>query len=432
MTNAMLFEGPLLDEVLAEARLCFGPDVEIEAANRVRRGGMFGFFATEWYEVWARPSAATVANPALRLVSDDGGADTFQDMVRNALADREINGNDPTSAQQEYESALDRFFDDEDGRDGRRRPGGGTAPTRELVGAGAPAAPAPARELVGAAALAAPAPAPIPTLPTPATAPAAAAVAPAPMPFTPPTAARATLAGLAATAMAPPAPAPIVEERTMTTPASVALEDAPRGDTVFAPERAPKTDLLWAMLGRLDQLPPAPSIPTDHGVIAFVGEAGAALETARQIGKRTGLWGGDVAVVSRRADARDRVPSWLLVDDLDELAGRADRWRQRGRVLPVVIDQGVEAGERVWARQALVDLQADQVRMVVEAWRLPEDVGRVAAKLGGVDALELTAVADSVEPLALLDLDIPLSTIEARPATPELLAAVWLENRRRV
>ena len=32
MSNSLLFEGRDLEEVLGEARLCFGPDVEIEAA----------------------------------------------------------------------------------------------------------------------------------------------------------------------------------------------------------------------------------------------------------------------------------------------------------------------------------------------------------------------------------------------------------------
>ena len=90
MMNSLLFEGPNLEEVLNEARLCFGPDVEIEAANRVRRGGLLGFFASEWFEVWARPSAAVAAHPALALLDHEDEADTFQSMVRNAMADRHV------------------------------------------------------------------------------------------------------------------------------------------------------------------------------------------------------------------------------------------------------------------------------------------------------------------------------------------------------
>lgn len=389
MTNAMLFEGPLLDEVLAEARLCFGADVEIEAANRVRRGGVLGFFASEWFEVWARPSAAVIENPALRLADEDD-ADTFQSMVANAMADRRMNAGGPVLPEDEYDTALERFFDDDDGP--------GTAPTRQLVPAGAAAA-----ELVADLPLSSAA-APVrekPAAPTPSVAVDAEPAMPETIPSTIPS----------------------------TIPAAVALEDAPRGDSVFTPQRAPKTELLWAMLERLDALPAAPALPT-VGVVAFVGEAAAALDAVRRIGERSGLWTGDVAVVTRKSEI-EGVPSWLLVHDLDELSTMAERWRQRGRVVPVIIDQGAEAGDRNWALTAVTHLEADQVRLVVEAWRLPEDVGRLAGKLGGADAIELVSVTDTVEPLAMLDLAVPLGSIDTRPASPELMAAVWLENRRR-
>lgn len=391
MTNAMLFEGPLLDEVLAEARLCFGADVEIEAANRVRRGGILGFFASEWFEVWARPSAAVVANPALRLAEEDD-ADTFQSMVANAMADRRMTGDGPVLPEDDYDTALERFFDDDDGP--------GAAPERQLVPAGAAAA-----ELVADLPLSS---------------------AAAPVGETP---AAPTQPVTVEPAIPEAAPSPIPSTIPLTTPAAVALEDAPRGDSVFTPQRAPKTELLWAMLDRLDALPAAPALPT-VGVVAFVGEAAAALDAVRRIGERSGLWTGDVAVVTRKSEI-EGVPSWLLIHDLDELSTMAERWRQRGRVVPVIIDQGAEAGDRNWALTAVTHLEADQVRLVVEAWRLPEDVGRLAGKLGGADAIELVSVTDTVEPLAMLDLAVPLGSIDARPASPELMAAVWLENRRR-
>jgi len=376
MMNSMLFEGPNLEEVLSEARLCFGSDVEIEAANRVRRGGVLGFFASEWFEVWARPSADVAANPALALVDDEEEADTFQSMVRHAMADRRIQGTQgPEPALLEYDAALDDFFGDD----------GGGAPARELVGVGAGAA----------------------SRPTTATAPDNAAL----------------VAAMTPAVVAPaPAPAPAM------TTAAVALEDAPRGATVFDEQRAPKSDLLWAMLDRLDRVPAPPALP-ETGVVVFVGAAKSALDSARRMGERLGLWSGDVAVISRSNHIED-IPSWLVVNDLDDLASRAGRWRQRG-IVPIVLDLGAEVVDQVWAIRALTTLHADQVRLVTETWRLAEEVGRTAGKLGGVDAMELVAVADTVEPLAMLDLEIPISTVEGRPATPELLAAVWLENRHR-
>ena len=384
MTNSLLFEGPILEDVLSEARLCFGGDVEIEAANRVRRGGVLGFFSNEWFEVWARPSTAAVSSAALSMLDrEEPEADVFQRMIRSARADDRLGGapivETPT---EDYESALDHFFGDTG-----EAPG---APERTLVTAGVPAA-------NGAL--------PSPTLTT--------------QTLTTPT--------------LPTAAAPAANVQTPVRepiPAAIALEDPPRGESVFATRPAPKSDLLWAMLDRLDQLPIAPPLPTEPGLVVFAGDAAAALEVAHEFGERSTRWNGDIAVLSRNATV-DGVPPWLLINEFADLQTRSARWRQRDGIVPVVLDIGVEAVDRRWAIQALTEMRADQCRLVVEAWRLAEDVGRLAGKLGGVDTLELVSVTDTVDPLAMLDLGIPIGSIEGRPANSELLAAVWLENRRR-
>lgn len=389
MTNSLLFEGPILEEVLSEARLCFGGDVEIEAANRVRRGGVFGFFSSEWFEVWARPSTAAVSSAALTMLDrEEAEADVFQRMVRSARSDDRLGGTPIVETPTEdYESALDHFFGDNGGAPG--------APERTLVTAGAPAAH-----------VAQPQAAPTPT--------ATSAAQAAPMP----------------TASSPAEGMPMQTAVREPIPAAIALEDPPRGESVFATKPAPKADLLWAMLDRLDQVPSAPPLPTEPGLVVFAGDAAAALEVAHEFGERSARWNGVIAVLSRSAVV-DGVPPWLLINEFADLQSRSARWRQSDGIVPVVLDIGVEAVDRKWAIQALTEMRADQCRLVVEAWRLAEDVGRLAGKLGGVDTLELVSVADTVDPLAMLDLGIPIGSIEGRPANSELLAAVWLENRRR-
>ena len=99
--------------------------------------------------------------------------------------------------------------------------------------------------------------------------------------------------------------------------------------------------------------------------------------------------------------------------------------------MPVIIDDTIDKPSLDWVGEALDALQPAQTRLMTEAWRLPEQVGRVALRLGGVDAIELAQADDTIDPLALLDLDIPVGSVEGRPASPELLAAVWLDRRRR-
>ena len=99
--------------------------------------------------------------------------------------------------------------------------------------------------------------------------------------------------------------------------------------------------------------------------------------------------------------------------------------------MPVIIDDSIDKPNLDWVGETMDALSPAQTRLVAEAWRLPEQVGRVALRLGGVDALELAQAGETIDPLAMLDLDIPIGSVEGRPASPELLAAVWLDRRRR-
>ena len=386
MSNPLLFEGRELEEVLSEAQLVFGPEVEIVQANRVRKGGVFGFFAREWYEVWAHGPAA-LANPALALLDRDASVeeiDTFQSMVTNALA-----AQTPADG---FDNAMERFFGDERDREAAARD---RAPS--ISEAAPPARVArPVSEPAGAVALA--------------ERPSAAAITDA-------------------VAAVLPAAAPAVAASVMpATSAAVALEDAPRGASIFEEPRQPRTDLLWAVLERIETMTAIPQMP-QQGIVVYIGDASTALPLVQDLGHRLGLWGNEVAVVTRRH--HDDIPTWLAIDDLGDLQSRAPRWAKREGVVPVIIDDSIDKPSLDWVGEALDALRPAQTRLIAEAWRLPEQVGRVALRLGGVDAIELAQTDDTIDPLALLDLDIPVGSVEGRPASPELLAAVWLDRRRR-
>ena len=382
MTNSLLFEGSDLEEVLTEAQLCFGPDVEIVAANRVRKGGVMGFFAREWYEVWAHGAPpVTPTNAALALIEREANAtpataaamnvdgDSFQSMVANALAEQ--------APPDRFESAMNQFFGGSDqGESGAAGRGGRTATVADAT----------------ATRVRRPVSSSVATLPNPTDADVQAAVA-----------------------------------MRVETPAAVALEDAPRGASVFDEAPKPRRDVLWMMLDRIEEATTTAAMP-DTGLVVFVGDAAAALPAVQELGRRLGTWSTEVAVVTRRAV--DAVPAWLMIEDMTDLASRASRWSRRPGVVPVIVDQPLDAANIDQVLEALEVLEPSQVRIVTEAWRLPEQVGRLAGRLGGVDALELVEIGDAMDPLSMIDLDIAIGSIDGRPASCELLAAVWLEKRR--
>ena len=354
MTNPLLFEGRDLEEVLSEAQLVFGPDVEIVQANRVRKGGLFGFFAREWFEVWAHGAAQARANPALALLDRDAAddeIDTFQSMVTNALAAQ--------STGDGFGNAMEQFF----GGDQRaeQSPSGVETTDQQRI---APAAAS--RPAEGAVALA--------ERPT-----------------------RTELADAIADVLptAPPLldPAPALAAAPATS-AAVALEDAPRGASIFDEPRQSRTDLLWAVLDRIETMTDIPQLPTE-GIVAFIGDASTALPLVQELGHRLGTWGNEVAVVTRRH--HDDIPAWLAIDDLGDLASRAPRWRKREGVVPVIIDDSIDKPHLDWVGETMDALGPVQTRLVAEAWRLPEQVGRVALRLGGVDVRHITAAQQTPE-----------------------------------
>ncbi|HSL57022.1 MAG TPA: hypothetical protein VK866_04195, partial [Acidimicrobiales bacterium] len=60
----MTYEGPRLEELLERVQRELGSGATIVEANRRRRGGIAGFFATEWFEVVATADADAVSAAA--------------------------------------------------------------------------------------------------------------------------------------------------------------------------------------------------------------------------------------------------------------------------------------------------------------------------------------------------------------------------------
>ena len=56
MASQRQFEGPVLEDLLERVRAEVGPDARIVAANRVRKGGVGGFFARQAFEVLVEPA----------------------------------------------------------------------------------------------------------------------------------------------------------------------------------------------------------------------------------------------------------------------------------------------------------------------------------------------------------------------------------------
>jgi flagellar biosynthesis GTPase FlhF len=66
LASQLRFEGGELEELLERVRVEVGPEARIVAANRIRQGGIAGFFAREGYEVVVDADGASNGGRASR------------------------------------------------------------------------------------------------------------------------------------------------------------------------------------------------------------------------------------------------------------------------------------------------------------------------------------------------------------------------------
>ena len=66
-------------------------------------------------------------------------------------------------------------------------------------------------------------------------------------------------------------------------------------------------------------------------------------------------------------------------------------------------------------------LEPTMVWAAIDATRKPEDLLEWSEELGGLDALSVTNLEDTVSPAAVLQCGIPVGRLDGRPAT----AAQW-------
>lgn len=155
-----------------------------------------------------------------------------------------------------------------------------------------------------------------------------------------------------------------------------------------------------------------PPTPTE-GVIAIVGGRAESVRVAVALAMRLGQSASDVLVAeSGECD--------ISPEEMAEL-GAESAWQRRTRgiaavsVVIVVVSPGL-AGHR-WATRVLEELKPSQVRLAVAGWRPLDRLDQTIAGLGCVSVIDLVD-SDAIEnPAQLLELAVPVATIDERPAT---------------
>ena len=408
----MQLDGPDLEELLVRARHEYGSDVRIVQADKVRSGGLGGFFARERYQLSVEVDAATSTESAAAEL----GTAALLDLA-DAISDRESTVGAPESSRD------DGCFTPGNPGDDGSTPGipgdDGFTPGIPGVAAAGPALSTDSETFADVLArltktVGPQAPAPAAAAPT------RAELVPEPIRGRPVFAAPAAQHNRATPARRRPRqeslPALSMHDlRGLGLPPAL-LADAGNGD------------LLGTLVGALRALPPAPPVPNGAGVIvAVVGDGDVAWDAGVQVVRSIGLDERAMVYVTA-GQAPARIAPARRVTGIEQLATRLDRWRKRATPTVAVLDAPMSVQSAWWNRRALATLRPQGVWLVVPATRKTADVAGWVHRLGRADALIVTDVDSSADPASVLQLGVPVALLDGRPATPGAWAGVLVDR----
>ncbi len=416
MPTRLLLEGPDLSELMAQVRAEFGPTARIIRAERVRTGGLAGFFARERYELTidvpdAPPAPAAPSLRARRAaLAGQGGAPgaglTGMDAL---LAAADAADGAPT---------LDAVPTQSGPEEGPRVSTGEAAFADLLDQMRAMSGLPPEDRVVEVAVEDGGATPAVDPAATPETGdPAARVVAPSV-----PTAAPVTPAAPAAPAVTAPASGQVTRSH---------LADLGVPDhllTIVGDGPVQLSRLLAAV-------PPAPPLPRDPGsVLVVVGLPEDALRVAELLVLRH--TSGGAVVRAGEVDSAPRPTTGQHGTDVRiTTPAAATRWRgrlDRSAELTVVAVGVTPARDREAAAADLIAaLEPTQLWAVADARSKPRDCVRWLDAVGThrrVDALAVTGLFDTSEPGTVLDLPVPVAWIDGVPASRMAWAAALTEH----
>lgn len=401
------FDGRDLDAALARARQEVGPTARVVNAERVRSGGIGGFFARERVEI-----EVEVADERHTEVAADDAPISVMDLAELVSRAEHLDAAASIGERRDTVAALTGARQQETPADRLSRPVVSTESASfaeildRLTAESATVTPAPAAPVASAPALLPPAPDAAPstrcTADTTADQHPIAARRPAGL--------RTWKGDGGGGAGLPAGP-----------PCRLAELGLP-------PELVPspsEPELRDALIRRLADLPAAPPLPTSRGtVVAVVGPHGPAQEVARSL---CATLGADPSTVATLVPRRRRGCTGEELTTPVEAADHRRSWRRRARPTIAVVDAPLGRSTE-WAGSVLSALEPSVVWGLVDAARKIEDIAAWAEGLGGVDALCVDGVDRTVSPAAPLATGLPVVLLEGEPATPARWAALLLDR----
>jgi hypothetical protein len=183
-------------------------------------------------------------------------------------------------------------------------------------------------------------------------------------------------------------------------------------------------DTYAGVLSVLASRPSAPPVPDAPGEILVVcGDLDHALPIAKKLCEQSGIDQAHLMLGGPTA-AGTGMHSSRVLGDPPAAAAKADRLQNADHAWIVVVDAPVGGTDPIWVSDMCDALGATAVWAVVDATRKTADSARHLRTLGEVEALVVHSVDITADPATVLGLDLPIVSLDGKPATPHSWAAM--------
>jgi hypothetical protein len=178
------------------------------------------------------------------------------------------------------------------------------------------------------------------------------------------------------------------------------------------------TNVYRRLLAWVESRPLAPKIVSAPGqVIVVVGEVEAAMRVAGDLAREVGVDPAAIHLAVPPSSTRRDVNAGQQLSDASDIALRRESWQQSAGSTFVVVEAALPAAAEGWLAAVVSALAPTFTWAVAQASTKVNDIVSWAAVIGGVDALALVNVAATGDPAAALAGPLPVGLLDGRRAT---------------
>jgi len=184
------------------------------------------------------------------------------------------------------------------------------------------------------------------------------------------------------------------------------------------------SDTYAGVLGALAHRPAAPEIPSAPGeILVLAGDLAHIVPIGKQLLHSIGVDQTHL-LLAGTTTAGTGLHSSKVMHTPAQAEARAERLQSADCAWVVLMDAPVGGTDPVWVNEICDSLGATAVWAVVDATRKTADTARHLRTLGDVEALVVHNVELTADPATVLGLDLPIVSLDGKPATPHSWAAL--------